>query len=76
MENSGKLRTLEVGYLVENIVRAGVDHLDDDVSVEEVGGDHVWYKGSIFFLENDGHDVISYVPFSLQLQHSGPKATQ
>lgn len=64
-----------MGYLVENIVGAGVDHLDYNVSVEKVGGDHVWYKGSIFFLENDGNNVISYVPFSLQLQHKSPTAT-
>lgn len=60
----------EIGYPVENIVRAGVDHLDHNVGVEEVGGDHVRYEGSVFFLEYDGHNVVPYVPLSLQLQHT------
>lgn len=55
-------------YPVENIVRAGVDHLDHDVGVEEVGGDHVRHERSVLILENNGHDVVPYVPLSLQLQ--------
>jgi len=38
-------------YLIEDVVGAGVDHLDHDVCVEKVGGDHVWYKGSVLLLE-------------------------
>lgn len=56
-------------YPVENIIRARVDSLDHDVSVEKIGGDHVWHKGRAFFLEHNGHNVISYVPLSLQLKH-------
>lgn len=55
-------------YPVEDIVRAGVDHLDHNVGVEKVGGDHVGDEGSVFLLEYDAHDVVPYVPLSLQLQ--------
>lgn len=58
------------GHLVENVVRAGVDHLHHDVGVEEVGGDHVRHEGSILFLEYDSHDVVAYVSLSLQLQYN------
>lgn len=64
-----------ISYPVENIVRAGVDYLDHNVGVEEVGGDHVRYKGSVFLLEDDGHNVVPYVPLSLQLQHTNHTAT-
>lgn len=63
-------------YPVENIVRAGADHLDHNVGVEKVGGDHVRYEGSVFLLEYDGNDVIPYVPLSLQLQHTSHIATR
>ena len=53
------------GHLVENIVRTRVDHLDHDVAMEEVGGDHVRYERSVLLLEHDGHDVVPYVPLSL-----------
>lgn len=62
---SGHSEGNTVSYPVENIVRAGVDHLDHNVGVEKVGGDHVRYEGSVFFLEHDGNDVIPYVPLSL-----------
>lgn len=55
----------KVGHLVENTVRARVDYLDHNVGVEEIRGDHVWYKGSVFLLEHNGHDVVPYVPLSL-----------
>lgn len=64
------------GHLIENVIRAGVDHLDHNVGVEKVGGDHVRYKGSIFFLEYDGHNIVPYVPLSLQLQHKSHRATK
>lgn len=58
----------EAQYLVENIVRARVDHLHHHVGMEKVRGDHIWYEGSVFFLEHNGHYVVAYVPLSLQLQ--------
>lgn len=54
-------------YLVENIVWTWVDHLDHNVGMEEVGGDHIWHKGSIFFLEYNRHNVVAYMPLFLQL---------
>lgn len=60
----------EILYPVENIVRAGVHHLDHDVGMKKVGSDHVRYEGSVFLLEHDGHNVVPYVPLSLQLQHT------
>lgn len=57
-------------YPVENITRARVDNLDHDVGVEKIGGNHVWHKGRVFFLEHDGHNVISYVSLPLQLKHA------
>lgn len=59
----------EAQYLVENIVGARVDHLDHHVGMEKVRGNHIWYEGSVFFLEHNGHYVVPYVPLSLQLQH-------
>lgn len=60
-----------VRHLVEDVVGARVDHLDHDVGVEEVGGDHVGYERSVFLLEHDGDDVVPYVSLPLQLQHNG-----
>lgn len=63
-------RVNEAQYLVENIVRARVEDLHHHVGMEKVRGNHVWYEGSVFFLEHNGHYVVAYVPLSLQLQHS------
>ncbi len=56
-----------ISYLVKNIVRAGADHLDHNVGVEKVGGNHVRYKRGVFLLKYDCHNVVPYVPLSLQL---------
>lgn len=42
--------------------------MDHNVGVEKVGGDHVGDEGSVFLLEYNAHDVVPYVPLSLQLQ--------
>lgn len=65
----------ESAHPVEDVGGARVDHLDHDVGVEKIGGNHVWHKGRVFFLEHDGHDVISYVPLPLQLRHTQQRRT-
>lgn len=54
--------------LVENVVRARILHLHHHVCMQEVGLDHVWYKGGVFLLKHDGHNIVAYVPFPLQLK--------
>lgn len=52
-------------HLVEDIAGTWVDHLHHNISMEEVGGDHVGNEGSVFLLEYDGNDIIPYVSLSL-----------
>lgn len=54
--------------LVGDIVRTCVLHLHHHIRVQEVGLDHIWYERRILLLENDGHDVVAYVPLPLQLE--------
>lgn len=53
--------------LVGDIVCASILHLNHDIRMQEVGLDHVWYKGRVIFLEHDGYNVVAYVPLPLQL---------
>lgn len=55
-------------YLVGGGLRAWLLRLHHNEGVEEVGGDHVGDEGRGLFLKNQRHDVISYVPFPLQLK--------
>ena len=55
-------------YLVCCVLRAGVLNLHQHISVQEIWGDHVWNKRCGLFLEDCGHDVVSYVPFPLELK--------
>lgn len=55
-------------YLVGGGLRARLLRLHHDEGVEEVGGDHVGDKRGGLFLKNQRHDVISDVPFPLQLK--------
>lgn len=54
-------------YLIHCVLRAGVLNLHQHVSMQEIGGDHVRNKWRGLFLEDCSHDVISYVPFPLEL---------
>lgn len=54
--------------LVDHIFRARILHLHHHIRVQEVGLDHVRYKGGVFLLEHDGHNIVAYVPFPLQLE--------
>lgn len=54
--------------LVGDIVRTCVLHLHHRVRVQEIGLDHVWYKGRVLLLEHDGYNVVAYVPLPLQLE--------
>ena len=56
-----------LSFPVSGVVGAGVDGLDEDEGVEEVGGDHVGGEGRVGVLEDDGHDVVADVPLPLQL---------
>lgn len=51
--------------LVCYVVCACILHLHHHIRMQKVGLDHVGYKGCVFFLEHDGHDVIAYVPLPL-----------
>lgn len=53
--------------LVSDIVRTCILHLHHHIRMQEVGLDHVWYKGSVLLLEHDGNNVVPYVPLPLQL---------
>lgn len=53
--------------LVGDIVCTRVLHLNHHICVQEVGLDHVWYKGRVLLLEHDGYNVVAYVPLPLQL---------
>lgn len=53
--------------LVGNVVCACILHLHHHISMQEVGLDHVWYKGCVLLLEHDGYNVVAYVPLPLQL---------
>lgn len=55
-------------YLVGGGLRARLLRLHHDEGVEEVGGDHVGDERRGLFLKNQRHDVISDVPFPLQLK--------
>lgn len=55
-------------YLVRCVLCTGVLNLHQHVSMQEVGGDHVWNKRCGLFLEDCSHDVIPYVPFPLELK--------
>lgn len=49
-------------------------NLNDDEDMLEVGADGLWSEGlSARFLEHDGHDVITNVPFSQQLMKETEK---
>lgn len=54
--------------LVGDIVCTCIFHLHHHICMQEVGLDHVWYKGRVFLLEHDGHNVVAYVSLSLQLE--------
>lgn len=54
--------------LVGDIVCARILHLHHHIRMQEVGLDHVWYKGRVLLLEHDGHYVVAYVPLPLQLE--------
>jgi len=56
---------------VRRAVCLGAFHLHHDVGVQEVGGDHVWDKWRVLFLEDDCHDVIANVPLPLELSGKG-----
>lgn len=53
--------------LVGDVVRACILHLHHHIRMQEVGLDHVWYKGRVLLLEHDGYNVVAYVPLPLQL---------
>ena len=55
-------------FPVSGVVGAGVDGLDEDEGVEEVGGDHVGGERRVGVLEDDGHDVVADVPLPLDLK--------
>ena len=59
-------RVLETN-LVGDIVCTSVLHLHHHICMQEVGLDHVWYKGCVLLLEHDGYDVVAYVSLPLQL---------
>lgn len=59
-------------YLVCCVLRAGVLNLHQHVRVQEIGGDHVRNERRGVFLEDCGHNVISYVPFPLELKGRNP----
>lgn len=39
--------------------------LNNNIGMQEMGGNHVWHKRSIFFLENYGYNIIPNVSLSL-----------
>lgn len=53
--------------LVGDIVRTCIFHLHHHIRMQEVGLDHVWYKGRVLLLKHDGYNVVAYVPLPLQL---------
>lgn len=56
---------------------AGAVHADYDKDVLEVGPDALWSEGKCSgLLEDNGHDVISYVPFPQKLQARQRPQTQ
>lgn len=55
-------------YLVRCVLCTGVLNLHQHVSMKEVRGDHIWNKRRGLFLEDGSHNVISYVPFPLELK--------
>lgn len=55
-------------YLVCCVICTRVLNLHQHISMQEVGGDHVWNKRCGLFLEDCSHNVISYVPFPLKLR--------
>lgn len=63
-------------YLIEDVISAGVLHLNHYISVKEIRCNHIGYKWCIFFLEHNSHDVISYMPLPLELKLSHTKTTK
>lgn len=54
---------------VAHIFRTWIMHFDDDEDVLKVGPDAFWSKRKCSrLLEDNGHDVISYMPFPQELQ--------
>ena len=66
---TGPCRTLAVieTNLVGDTVCACIFHLHHHICMQEVGLDHIWYKGCVFLLEHDGYNVVAFVPLPLQL---------
>lgn len=60
--------SLVCSYLVCCVLCTRILNLHQHISVQEVRGDHVWNKRCGLFLKDCSHDVISYVPFPLQLK--------
>lgn len=55
-------------YLVRCVLCAWILSLHQHIRMQEVGGNHVWNKWCGLLLEDCSHNVISYVPFPLELE--------
>lgn len=67
--NSGHAEPGTAGSPVTHVFGAGIVHADDDEDVLEVGPDALWSERKrAGLLEDNGHDVISYVPFPQKLR--------
>lgn len=57
-------------YLVCRVLRTWVLHLHQHIGMQEVGGDNVRNERCGLLLEDGSHDVVSYVPFPLELKET------
>lgn len=52
-------------YPILCVVCVWIDGLDNDVAMEEMGGDHAGYKWSVLLLEDYGYNVVTDMALSL-----------
>lgn len=69
LKYTGSMRSRDGDPPVTHVLRARMMHFDNDKHMLEVGPDAFGSKRKCSrLLEDNGHDVVSYVPFPQELQ--------